>query len=99
MKRLILDFIKISLFIGLHVACAMQEYKHEPVQRRPSQAIDIVEQKIAVVDVDVQENERRHISDEREQVRYNHRRRLAILTLISSVVGGITTITYLVVKN
>ena len=96
MMHTIKNVVKVSAFILIHLSCAMQDHKHSHHHhhsRRLSQVkIDVASLVRTIHEIDRQELE------SREQLRYNRKKKLACIALITSIIGGGTGIVVWLIK-
>lgn len=90
------NIIRISCFILIHVACAMQQVQeqqpqfHEEVKELESIYVEHLVHQIHLAE--------RQVSDEREARRYHHKKKLACIAFATSVAGGVTAIVVYMTK-
>ena len=88
------------------MACAMQESKHQSSyakasadrhkhHHKVSQELESVYIEQVVESIKAKE---RQISDERELVRYNHKKKLAIIGLVTAIIAGGTAVVVIFTK-
>ena len=88
------NIIVVTLLILIHTGCcAMQQHKHHH-HSHISELQNDIESHLAEIRV-----AERQISDERELTRYNHKKKIAIITLITTLIGGAVTVIVIFTKS